>query len=311
MGANSVVGSPRVTVGIPIYNAAATLPLTLRSVFAQTFTDWELILVDDGSTDGSVEIMRAVLDRRVRVFVDGANKTQGPRHNDIARLARAPLVARLDSDDLMHPDRLARQVRYMDDHPEVDVVGSAMYSMDAGHYIRGRRSSSHPPRSEFEAGIRAALANPTVTGRTTWFLENPDDETSESRRCEDAELWFRTYGRSTTHSLDEPLLFYLEDSENAIRKLRSSNRGMLRIMFAGHGGVRRKPLSVRLAVATVICVKMAAYELCWLLGARRYLIDRRNRPLDPAEEKTAYAALEQVMAQSVPGLSQPDRTKVE
>jgi len=302
MESDSSTSTPRVTVGIPVYNAARTLPLTLRSVFCQTFTDWELILVDDGSTDGSVDIMRSDRDERVRLVVDGTNKTQGPRHNEITRLAKAPLVVRLDADDLMHPERLSRQVEYMDAHPEVDLVGAAVYSIDATYHITGKRGGSSPPRSEFEAGIHAAVAHSTVAGRTSWFKENPYDETPESRRCEDAELWFRTYGRSTIRSVEEPLLFYLETVENAIGKLRSSNKGQLRVMFLGNGEVRRKPLALRLRVAAVICLKMAYYEVCWLLGARRYLIDRRNQPLDSGEEETAYEALDRVMNYPVPGL---------
>ncbi|OFW61883.1 MAG: hypothetical protein A2133_02990 [Actinobacteria bacterium RBG_16_64_13] len=290
------------TIGISVYNAAETLPLTLRSVFCQTFADWELLLVDDGSTDESVEIMRSVKDARVRVFVDGEHKTTAPRANEIDLLARGSLVARMDADDIMHPDRLKKQVDYLQAHPEVDVVGTAMYSINPAQQIQGWRSINQRPASEFAAGMRVPVIHGTVVARTAWFIRNRYDESAYARRCEDAELWFRTYGTSVVRSLSEPLLFVTEDVRNTMRKLRSSNKGRLKIMFLGKGEVRKKQLSVRLALAAAICLKMAFYELCWAVGARQYLIDRRNQRLDTAQAAAAAHTLEEVLRCPVPGL---------
>jgi glycosyltransferase involved in cell wall biosynthesis len=302
MGTGSATTAPRVSIVIPVYNATSTLPLTLRSIFGQTFTDWELILVDDGSTDGSVELMRSIDDDRVRVYVDGENKTPGPRHNEMTRLARAQLVARMDNDDVMHPDRLQKQVEYMDAHPEVDMVGTGAYSVDSELRIAGKRGSSRLPSSEFQVGLRGLFIHPTVMGRTTWFRDNPYDEAPQVWRITDMDLWFRTFTRSHFGLLSEPLLFYEEDMGEIIDKLRETNRARLWLMFRGHGEVRRKRLSLRLAIAAVICLKMLYYELCWALGARQYLIDRRNQPLDAKEAEQAYAILERAKQCRVPGL---------
>ena len=115
----------RVTIGIPFYNAKHTLADAIRSVFAQTFQDWELILADDGSTDGSAEIARMVDDPRVTVISDGMNRGLPYRLNKITELARADYIARMDADDLMHPERLTLQVQYLDANPAVDVVSTA------------------------------------------------------------------------------------------------------------------------------------------------------------------------------------------
>ena len=114
-------GAIRVTVGLPFFNARRTLEAAIRSVFAQTFPHWELLLVDDGSTDGSLEIARSVRDHRVRVFSDGKNRRLATRLNEIATEARAPLLARMDADDLMHPERLALQAAFMETHQELDL----------------------------------------------------------------------------------------------------------------------------------------------------------------------------------------------
>jgi len=146
-----------------------------------------------------------------------------------------------------HPDRLRRQVEYMDAHPEVDVLGTGAYSIDSDYRLQGIRSRTSIPSSDFGVGMRGLFLQPTVMGRTAWFLANPYDETASARRCEDAELWFRTFGRTTYGLLEEPLLFYREDSADAIKKLRSSNSGRIRFMFRGQSEVRRKSLCLRLA----------------------------------------------------------------
>ncbi|OFW61884.1 MAG: hypothetical protein A2133_03000 [Actinobacteria bacterium RBG_16_64_13] len=152
------------------------------------------------------------------------------------------------------------------------------------------------------AGMRVPVIHGTVVARTAWFIRNRYDESAYARRCEDAELWFRTYGTSVVRSLSEPLLFVTEDVRNTMRKLRSSNKGRLKIMFLGKGEVRKKQLSVRLALAAAICLKMAFYELCWAVGARQYLIDRRNQRLDTAQAAAAAHTLEEVLRCPVPGL---------
>src|SRR3954468_15780628 len=109
-----VMASPRVTIGLPFVNSGETLPNAIRSVFAQTYDDWELILCDDGSTDISLEIARSVRDARVRVLSDGKNVGLPCRLNQIAAVARGEMLARMDADDLMHPNRIAAQVALLD-----------------------------------------------------------------------------------------------------------------------------------------------------------------------------------------------------
>src|SRR3990172_8588478 len=94
---------PLLTIGISFYNAERTLGDAIRSVFAQNICEWELILIDDGSKDRSLNIAKAIVDPRVRVISDGKRMTLAPRLNQIAALAKAPLLARMDADDFMHP----------------------------------------------------------------------------------------------------------------------------------------------------------------------------------------------------------------
>src|ERR1700730_17328911 len=134
--------APLVTIGIPFYNAAGTLRAAIRSVFAQTCGRWELILLDDGSTHDSLVIARSVNDARVRVLSDGQNRQLGARLNEINQLARAPLVARMDADDIMHPERIARQVTWLEDNEKVDVLGTAAFTIDGAGRPKGIRGDA-------------------------------------------------------------------------------------------------------------------------------------------------------------------------
>lgn len=125
--------SPRVSVVLIFFNDQRFLPEAVESVFAQTFPDWELLLVDDGSTDGSTSIAHDWADRhgdRVRYLDHPGHANLGPpaARNLGWRHARGRLVAILDSDDAWLPTKLADQVAILDDHPEVGmVVGASLY----------------------------------------------------------------------------------------------------------------------------------------------------------------------------------------
>ena len=114
-----------VTIGIPFLNARRYLEDAVRSVFAQTHGDWELLLIDDGSTDGSIAVVRHLDDPRVRVLGDGSNRGLCARLNQIASLAQGTYLARMDADDLMHPERIERQLKFLRANPNVDLIDTA------------------------------------------------------------------------------------------------------------------------------------------------------------------------------------------
>ena len=98
-----------ISIGIPIYNASNYLEDAIKSVLAQSFTDFELILIDDGSTDNSLEIAKSFTDSRIKVISDGENRKLPYRLNQIIQLAKHGYIARMDADDLMDCDRLKIQ----------------------------------------------------------------------------------------------------------------------------------------------------------------------------------------------------------
>lgn len=119
-----------VTIVLPVYNARPYIGDCLQSILRQTWADWELSLFDDGSTDGTLELLedfcagepRAVLYRRRQSYVDNLNEG--------LRTARGTYIARMDADDVMMPTRLAEQVRYLEEHPGVALAASQAVIFD-------------------------------------------------------------------------------------------------------------------------------------------------------------------------------------
>jgi glycosyltransferase involved in cell wall biosynthesis len=162
---------PRVSVLIPVYNGERFLRAALDSVISQTEAAWELIVVDDGSTDGSSEILReyAAADPRVRVF-HKPNSGISDTLNAGLRHARAAWIARLDADDVMLPHRLERQLAFVAEHPDLVAAGSDYELIDqhgAGHGTRYPlpRSAADSERL-FQREALLAFTHPTMLYRT-------------------------------------------------------------------------------------------------------------------------------------------------
>lgn len=115
--------SPTVSVIMPVYNAGSYLRDAIDSILQQTYTDFELIIVNDGSTDGSEKKIKEFTDHRVRLY---SQENQGLTNtlNRLVSLSQGKYIARMDQDDWSFPDRLARQAKFLDNHPEVGLLGS-------------------------------------------------------------------------------------------------------------------------------------------------------------------------------------------
>lgn len=297
--------APRVTVGLPFLNAERTLADAVRSVFAQTLTDWQLLLLDDGSTDGSLALARRVEDPRVRVLSDGRHRGLAARLNELAALAEAPLLSRMDADDLMHPERLARQVAWLEAHPDTDALGTGAWTMDADGTLHGKRWSDPLPATVAEVLRRELFVHPTVTFRTAFARAHPYDPGFP--RAEDLALWCAIRPTARLAVIPEPLLFYREPLSPdlaAYATTAASRRALLARLGGAVPGALRAALHLK-AHATV-----AAYRAASALGLQGALVRRRNRPLAPGEAALAAAELVRIRATPVPGLEAAPRGAV-
>ena len=151
--------TPRVSVLMTIYNAEPYLKVAIDSILTQTFSDWELIAVDDGSKDQSTEILSTYDDPRVRVFTLPENAGRTPALRYAFEQAKGEYIAVLDSDDVALPERLARQVEFLDNHPEVVFVGSWAQIIDETGRIT---STLEPPTGSEELRDCLGWAIPMV-----------------------------------------------------------------------------------------------------------------------------------------------------
>jgi glycosyltransferase involved in cell wall biosynthesis len=122
--------NPLISIVIPVYNCEKYLRESLSSVFAQTFSDFELIIVDDGSTDNSVNIIREFDDDRIKIISMHQNGGVANALNIGIKIASAPLIARFDADDYMEVDRLELQYKYIRLNTEIDILGSSFKSYE-------------------------------------------------------------------------------------------------------------------------------------------------------------------------------------
>jgi glycosyltransferase involved in cell wall biosynthesis len=194
--------TPLVSVVMPVRNGERFLREALDSTLGQTLAELELIVVDDGSTDETPEILAEAAQRDARVRV----QRQEPGGLTVAlnagcALAEAPLIARMDADDVMLPDRLERQIEFLDAHPDVALLGGGIVLVDES----GTEIDREPGRPQLDFLVRNELTHATVMMRSDAFRELGGYRLDQS---EDYDLWLRFDERYGVAALAEPVIRY-------------------------------------------------------------------------------------------------------
>ena len=230
--------SPAISVLIPVWHAVRFLPAALDSVLAQTFADFEVIAIDDGTRDGSSEVLAAFAarDRRVRV-VRQENRGIVASLNRALELARAPFVARMDHDDVSRPDRFAKQLAYLQRHPEVAAVSGAMDVIDQeGTYLRTEAAPTLPAAVQDELLYRNCICHPAVMARTE-ALRKVGGYRKNAQFAEDYDLWLRLSEVGAIANLPDVLLSY------RLHPVRMSTQGYIvqeLAVLAARGAARQR-----------------------------------------------------------------------
>ncbi len=140
---------PKVTVLLPVYNGARFLRQAIDSVLSQTWKDFELLVVNDGSTDGTAAILESYSDPRIRILSNVQNIGLTLSLNKGLQSARGEYIARIDADDIALPIRLEKQVSYLDQHPEVGLVATGVKVIDERGHVTGSYQAPFEHRSYF------------------------------------------------------------------------------------------------------------------------------------------------------------------
>ena len=281
--------SELVTIGLPFYNDRLTLELAIKSIFAQTYKNWELIIVDDGSTDGSLNIAKKITDKRVRIISDEKNKGLIFRLNQIASLAKGKYLARMDADDLMQPTRIEKQVEFLENNPDVDLVDTGAYSIYRNEVPKGKRGLNDINTDAKQVIKRAMLLHASVAGKTNWFINNPYNE--EYVRAEDYELWCRTFKYSKFGRIKEPLYIVREGKINIKNYLKSSQTIRKIVKKYGPGVLSFFDLKKTLFI---LRSKEFAYQLFSIINVHHVLVNTRNKKLISEEQNKVTEIIDQI-----------------
>lgn len=207
-----MTNTPAISVALSVYNGARFLAPAIESILAQSFRDFEFLILDDGSQDDTRAIIKhfATHDARIRPILR-ENRGLIASLNQLLAEARAPIIARMDADDISHPERFARQYTFLSEHPDYAVIGSWTDDIDEKDRPWPVGSLPHPVSHEdFLERIRVGgplMCHPAVMMRRDAILAVGGYHAA-FRHCEDLDLWLRLASVTHLGSLPERLIRY-------------------------------------------------------------------------------------------------------
>ena len=196
---------PRVSVLMPAYNSEKYIATAIESILNQTFSDFEFIIINDGSTDNTAKIVRQYARRDPRIkFVDNKkNRGISETRNSLLDMATGEYAAYQDSDDVSMPNRLAQQVKFLDSNPEISVVGAAMQAFPIARLIK---CPTQPRILDFY--FANAVSNPTVMMRMRDIKSAGLRYDTDLSTAEDYDFWFNVIKRFNIYNLPDVLVNY-------------------------------------------------------------------------------------------------------
>jgi len=204
----------KISILLPTFNAGNNLFLAVKSILNQSFKNWTLLILDDASTDNSLEKINNLSDERIKIFKNKINKGISYRLNQGIKLSSTKYIARMDSDDISFPDRLEKQFNFLEKNKDIDLVASkASFFFDNNYQISG-----FLPYKKYHHLIIARpwksipMPHPTWMGRCMWFKKNLY-KIPQVHLTEDQELLLRTMVDSKFYSLPSVLLAYRRRSK--------------------------------------------------------------------------------------------------
>lgn len=215
---------PLVSIVLPAFNSEGTVGDAITSILLQTYQNWELLFIDDGSRDQTLAIAKGFNDPRIKIFSDGQNKGLVPRLNEGIEKSTGKYLARMDNDDICFPTRLQAQVEFLEQHPEIDLVGTRAVTFVSPSELVGEFPFM---RAHEEICARPWLGfylpHPTWMGRLDWFRKY-----KYRMGAEDQDLLLRSYPESRFACLPEFHFAYRLRSRTALGINKAIRTSMLR-----------------------------------------------------------------------------------
>lgn len=200
--------NPEISVVMPVYNGALYIRESIDSILNQTYSDFELIIINDGSTDNSEEIILSYQDPRIVHLKNEVNSKICVTLNRGLDTAKGKYIARLDCDDIAMPNRLEVQKKYLDQHPEIGIIGSDMITFGEGREDQYFYFVHDPDGCRAGLLFNTCFAHPAVMMRTSIIREHNLHYREEYKGLEDFEMWWRFSQYTEMTNLPEALIRY-------------------------------------------------------------------------------------------------------
>jgi glycosyltransferase involved in cell wall biosynthesis len=203
------MNSPAVSIVMPVYNAEAYLAEAINSILSQSFSNFELLILNDGSKDSSGDLIRSFSDPRIRYLENDGNRGVIFTLNRGIQSCKAPLLARMDADDIALPDRIEKQFEFMQTHPNAAVVASKVALINEqgkpiGYWKEDNAHSTLQEIREF-LPVNNCIAHPSIMARTSIMTEMT--YMNHQTGAEDYDLWLRICAKGLEiHKIPEVLL---------------------------------------------------------------------------------------------------------
>ena len=257
---------PIITVLMPVYNAEKYLREAIDSILAQTFEQFEFLIIDDGSTDSSIEIIRSYNDPRIRLVLNEENNGISYTLNRGIQLASTELIARMDADDISHPERLERQYAYVQRFPDCSLISCwVRYISDEGRFLRiGGHNPDH--YDYLLLFTPAGIFHPTVLYKKSAVMQAG---LYGKKYAEDFNLWCKLVREHKFVIIPEPLVDY-RSSETSLWRMTKKRE---------YEEAHNEQIIENIRFYTAGDYQVADYEIQFLKGNMEPVLRTRNKEL--------------------------------
>jgi glycosyltransferase involved in cell wall biosynthesis len=277
----------KVSIGIPFYNAGLYFAEAINSVLKQSYKDFELILLDDGSTDNSLSIAYSFDDPRIKVESDGENKGLPTRLNQLISMSSGSFIARMDADDVISSTRIQKQVDFLNLNPSMDFVSTGICSVNENNHVAGYRNFNPLcPRPFIAADVifgRVNIAHATIMARSSWYNRNTYN--INAKLMEDYELWINAAMQSdlAVGFIHEPLYFYREASSISSKKAIKAYINQYQLIYYQY--FEQLTLLQKIHFTLLTATKIGLTASLNLLGLNKILFKIRNKKTSQLKDK--------------------------
>jgi len=276
---------PKISVILPVYNGEKYLTEAIDSILSQTYRDFELIIINDCSFDGTSEILSSYTDARIRIVNNSSNLKLSRSLNKGIELSQGQFIARMDADDISLPERFEKQIAFLESHPDIGAVGCQVKKIDEdGKFIRNLLRETRPEVIKWGLFFGPPLAHPSVMMRAT-VIKSAGGYSNDTLAAVDYECWTRLIKVTKFSNLPEFLFLYRVHPENMSSKHRldqvrtvSSVQELVQADYIGAEKAKKLVELIHLKTRTPSQAVQAA-ELIYFLYQQYTIIDKLSVPI--------------------------------